>query len=183
MRNFFLTCLLAVFSLSLSAQIDAKLNAGSAIFGGLGLAADFALNEQSSFSAGLGYASTKADVILGSNESEYKFTRFRIIPEYRYYLSPDQGADNFFVGGYGKLSFVNASDSNDSNDDSTTIGALGILFGNKWVSESGFVFELNGGVGRNTALGSGSNDVDTLFETVLGIDLRLGIIIGYRFGQ
>ncbi len=184
MRTLFLTCLLAVFSFSLSAQIDAKLNAGSALFGGLGLAADFALNDNSSLSAGLGYASTKANVVLGGDDSEFKYTRFRIIPEYRYYFSPQDGADGFFVGGYGKLSFVNASNGDSAEDDKATVGALGILFGNKWVSDGGFVFELNGGLGRNAVLGSSDDgDVDTLFSSVLGIDVRLGIIVGWRFGQ
>jgi hypothetical protein len=185
MRTLFLTCLLAVCSLTLSAQIDAKLNAGSALFGGLGLAADFALSENSSVSAGLGYASTKANVSFGNGDSEYKYTRFRIIPEYRYYFNPENGADKFFVGGYGKLSFVNASNGDSAADDTATIGALGILFGNKWVSDGGFVFELNGGVGRNASLGSSDsgNDVDVLFGSVLGIDIRVGIIVGYRFGQ
>lgn len=57
MRTLFLTCFIALCSLTASAQVDAKLNVGSAIFGGLGLAADFALSEKSSVSAGVGYAS------------------------------------------------------------------------------------------------------------------------------
>jgi len=183
MRSLFLTCLLAVLSFTASAQVDAKLNVGSAIFGGLGVAADFALSEKLSVSAGLGYARTKGSVAFGNNSSEFKYTRFRIIPEFRYYLNPRNGADRFFVGSYGKVSFVNASDGDSANDDKATIGALGVLVGNKWVTDGGFMFELNFGIGRNASLGSNDDNEVDVFDNVLGIDIRLGIIAGYRFGS
>lgn len=184
MRIFLLTCLMAVCSLTASAQIDAKLNVGSALFGGLGVAADFGLSEKSSFSAGLGYANTKATVSFGTDESEYKYGRFRIIPEYRYYFNPREGADRFFVGAYGKLTFITASDNLETTEDyNATRGALGILVGNKWVSESGFLFELNLGLGRGAILGDSEEGTEesNVLNAVGGIDFRLGIIAGYRF--
>lgn len=178
MRTFFLTCLLAVFSLSLSAQLDAKLNVGSAIFGGLGVAGDLGLSENTSLSAGIGYAATD----FGSDD--FKYTNLRLIPEFRYYLNPNRGADRFFVGGYGKLTFVTSKNqSNDAEFDATR-GALGIIFGNKWVTESGFLFELNMGLGRGTVFGGNDDDeeFEAAFEVISAFDFRLGIIAGWRFG-
>lgn len=177
MRIFLFSCLMA-FSLSASAQVDAKLNVGSLIFGGIGVAGDFALSEKSSLSAGLGYASTK----FGSDV--YRYSNFRIIPEYRYYLNPNLGADRFFVGGYGKITFLTGKeiDNGGGEDISGTRGALGILFGNKWVSDGGFVFELNMGIGRGTIFGK-DTEVEAALSLITALDFRLGIIAGYRFGN
>ena len=178
MRTFLFTCLLAVLSFTATAQVDAKLNVGSLIFGGIGIAGYQALSEKSSVSAGLGYASTK----FGSDV--YRYSNFRIIPEYRYYLNPRNGADRFFVGGYGKLTFLTGKeiDNSGGEDFSATRGALGILFGNKWVSNGGFVFELNLGLGRATVFGA-DNDSEAALSAITALDLCLGIIAGYRFGN
>lgn len=182
MRTLLLTCFIALCSLTASAQIDAKLNVGSAIFGGLGVAADIGLSEKSSFSAGLGYARTTASVSFGADENEYKYGRFRIIPEYRYYFNPREGADRFFVGAYGKLTFLSASNDADPEDYNATRGALGLLVGNKWVSDSGFLFELNVGVGRGTIFGTSEDGNDAaVLGALTALDFRLGIIAGYRF--
>ncbi|MEM9930231.1 MAG: DUF3575 domain-containing protein [Bacteroidota bacterium] len=177
MRTFLLACILALGSWSLSAQVDAKLNVGSFIFGGLGVAADFSLSENTSLSAGFGYANTD----FGSDAFNYKVTR--IIPEFRYYLNPERGADKFFVGGYGKLSFTTAEDEVDNTSVDATRGALGILFGNKWVTDGGFLFELNMGLGRGTTFGDGDgeDDFEDAFNTLTAFDFRLGIIAGWRF--
>lgn len=176
MRTLFLTCFIALCSLTASAQVDAKLNVGSAIFGGLGLAADFTLSEKSSVSAGVGYASNNFGI------DDFNYSNVRIIPEYRYYFNPREGADRFFVGGYGKLGFISATDKSNDEKTNATRAALGILFGNKWVTDSGFLFELNLGLGRATVLGSSEGDeFDAAFSTITALDFRLGIIAGYRF--
>lgn len=183
MRTFLFTCILAVLSISAHAQIDAKLNVGSAIFGGLGLAADFGLNENSSLSAGLGYARTNVSVFFDSSDDEYRYDRFRIIPEYRYYVSPREGADRFFVGAYSKLTFITASSEKSANDYKATRGALGVLFGNKWVTDSGFLFELNMGVGRGVIFSDSAegSEESAVLNALTALDFRLGIIAGYRF--
>ncbi len=177
MRTLLFTCILTLFSFSLTAQLDAKVNVGSALFGGLGIAGDFALSENTSLSAGLGYASTK----FGSET--FKYSNLRIVPEFRYYLNPELGADRFFVGGYGKLAFVTAKDQSDNTETDATRGALGILFGNKWVGDGGFVFELNMGLGRATVFGSadGDDEFEEAYGTLTAFDFRLGIIAGWRF--
>ena len=178
MRIFLFTCLMAAFSFTATAQVDAKLNVGSLIFGGIGVAGDFAINEKSSLSAGLGYASTR----FGSDV--YRYSNLRIIPEYRYYLNPEKGADRFFVGGYSKITFLTGKEIDNSGGEKipATRAALGILFGNKWVSDSGFLFELNLGLGRATIFGE-DETTEAALLAITALDFRLGIIAGYRFGN
>lgn len=73
------------------------------------------------------------------------------------------------MGSYGKLGFISAKNRSTDVKISATRAALGILFGNKWVTDGGFVFELNAGVGRATILGS-SEDAD--FEAASTASLR-----------
>ena len=178
MRTFFLTCLLAILSFSASAQVDAKLNLGPLLIGGVNVGADFALNENSSVGLSAGYLSTK----FGSDS--YRYSNLLFVPEYRYYFSPNNGADGFFAGGYGKLTFTTAEDIDDNAepDVSATRGAIGVVFGNKWVTDGGFLFELNLGLGRGTTFGNKS-EAELAFSTLTALDLRIGVIVGYRFSN
>jgi len=136
------------------------------------------LTENTSAGLSAGFLSTK----FGSESFRYRNLLF--VPEYRYYFSPNSGADGFFAGGYGKLTFTTAEDLDDSTepDISATRGALGVIFGGKWVTDGGFLFELNLGLGRATTFGK-DNEVEAAFSTLTAIDFRIGIIAGYRFGS
>ncbi len=160
---------------SIQAQIDLKVNVGSLIFGGYGLNGEFGLNENNSVSLGAVYAFND----FGSDTFKYK--NFRVIPEYRYYFSPRQGVDRFFVGAYGKVAFLTAENDGREQESATRI-ALGIMAGHKWVTDGGFVFELNAGVGRGSLVGADS-EVEEIYNAFANIDARLGIIVGYRLGQ
>lgn len=177
MRPFFFTCLLAVLSFTASAQIDGKLNLGTLLLGGINVGAEAGLNEDSSIGLSAGYISSK----FGSEN--FRYSNLLFVPEYRYYFNPRNGMDGFFAGGYGKLTFTTAEDLKGSDPDlSATRGALGVVFGNKWVTTGGFVFELNFGLGRGTVFGS-KNEAEAAFSTLTALDFRLGIIAGYRFGN
>lgn len=176
MRTFLLTCLLAVLSFSASAQIDAKLNIGPLILGGINLGVDVGLSENTSAGLSVGYLSSK----LGTDN--FRYSNLLFVPEYRYYFSPNNGADGFFAGGYGKLTFTTAEEIDSSEPDlSATRGAIGVIFGSKWVTDGGFLFELNFGLGRGTTFGS-DNEAEAAFSTLTALDIRIGIIAGYRFG-
>ncbi|WP_420461196.1 DUF3575 domain-containing protein [Neolewinella sp.] len=171
---FFLACVTA------TAQVDAKLNAGSAIFGGLGLAAEFPLGAQSAVSIGAGYSGLG---ISFDNKDEYSYRNLRLIPEYRYYFAPRKTMDRFFVGGYGKLGRLTGIDRDTDERVTTGRAALGILAGHKWVAPSGFVFELNAGLGRAVSFGGGDGQ-EALYQRAIGVltatDVRLGILVGWR---
>lgn len=181
MKHFLCTCVLALFSFFVAGQIDAKLNAGSAITGGINVSADIGINYNNSVAIGLGRANTKVTI----NGNEYNYRRFRIIPEYRHYFNPRNGADGLFAGAYGRVAFFEAEAVTEGEDvDGVRVG-LGALFGNKWAYDSGFVLELNGGLGYGTAFGTDENaQISSRFFNFLpGLDVRLGILVGYRFNQ
>lgn len=181
MRTFLCTCVLALFSLTAFGQIDAKLNAGSAVTGGINFSADFGLGYNNSLAIGLGRANTRVTV----NDNRYQYRRFRIVPEYRHYFNPRNGADGLFAGGYGRLAFFEAEAVTEGEDVDGTRLAIGALFGNKWAYDSGFVLELNGGIGYGTTLGANENgEITNRFLNFLpGLDLRLGVLVGYRFSR
>ena len=105
-------------------------------------------------------------------------TNFAITPYYRFYFGKKPAA-GFFVEGFGSLNSYDDliyngdnSSSNYYNAVSRTDFALGFGLGSKWVTKSGFLFEINAGVGRNLF-----NSSDTDYQ-IVG---RGGITLGYRF--
>jgi hypothetical protein len=103
---------------------------------------------------------------------------FSLTPYYRFYFGKKPAA-GFFVEGFGMLNSYDDSIYKGQNnytsiyeDVTRTDFALGFGLGAKWITRKGFVFEINGGVGRNLF-----NSSDTDFEFVG----RGGITLGYRF--
>jgi len=179
MRSFPLLIFALLFSLPAVAQLDAKLNVGSALTLDLGIAGEFALSPSSGVSIGLGHATTTAKDDGGN---EYAYRRLRFVPEYRYYVSPDYGIDRFFVGAYGKLVDIKATREDETFNASR--GVLGVMAGYKWLLSNNMIIELNAGGGAGTSFGTSLNNaVATRAFSWLGkIDVRLGILVGYRFG-
>lgn len=106
-------------------------------------------------------------------------TSFSITPYYRAYFGKKPAA-GFFVEGFSMISTgKNGSYYNyDYNTNSSyyvegkkySDFALGFGVGSKWIHKRGFLFEINGGIGRNLL-----NDNS---PEIVG---RGGIILGYRF--
>ncbi len=113
-----------------------------------------------------------AGIALGVNFDDVADTRFTIEPFYRQYFlnKKDYGARGFFVEGLlrfagGENLIVNTT----RREDWTDLG-IGVVLGQKWVSDNGFVFEISLGAGRYL-LNENSNK---------GF-VRGGILVGYRF--
>jgi hypothetical protein len=105
-------------------------------------------------------------------------TNFSLSPFYRFYFGKKPAA-GFFVEGFGMLNSYTQQASTGGfftnyvgPEKDVTDFALGFGLGAKWITNKGFIFEINGGVGRNLI---NSNDKD--FE-IVG---RGGITLGYRF--
>ncbi len=181
MKNLF-TLLICLFCVAgASAQIDAKLNAGSAITGGINVAAEFPVGQQTALAIGGAYSSLG---LLVNEDDNYRYRNLRLIPEFRYYFNPRMGFDRFYVGGYGKLGQLTGINRNTDESVDATRAALGIMSGHKWVTPGGFVFELNLGIGRATTFGGNDNDAEyaAAIGVLTAVDLRMGIIVGWRFG-
>ena len=162
--------------------VDAKVNVGSLITGGINVQGDFAISERFSVAAGFGYAGNGVEV----DGDDYRFRRLRFIPEARYYLTEPRsylGADGFFLGGYGKLNRIRVQRvTPDGIDETGSVRAvIGALVGYKLVTDGGFVVEVNGGVGTGTLLG-GNIATNVAGAVLSSFDARLGVLVGYRFG-
>lgn len=146
---------------------ELKGNALLLISGALEFTYERLLNEES----GLG-----ASLFLAYDEDID--TKFTLTPYYRFYFGKKPAA-GFFVEGFGMLNNYEDETSyyydgvyTTAEGEKTTDFALGFGLGAKWVTQKGFLFEINGGAGRNLF---NSNDTD--YE-IVG---RGGITLGYRF--
>lgn len=114
------------------------------------------------------------------HNDEIEYVKYSLSGFYRYYFGV-KPASGFFAEGFGMLNSYQYQYSTDfligvpnppQNLKTNTDFALGFGLGAKWVTKKGFLFEINGGVGRNLF-----NSSDTDFE-IVG---RGGITLGYRF--
>jgi hypothetical protein len=147
---------------------EIKGNASFLVAGALEVSYEHLLSEESGIGASLFLAITDDFA-----------TNFALTPYYRFYFGKKPAA-GFFVEGFGSLnsyddSIYTGQDSSYNyyyKDVSRTDFALGFGLGSKWITKSGFLFEINAGVGRNLF-----NSIDTDHE-IVG---RGGITLGYRF--
>ena len=126
---------------------------------------------------GMGIYGFPFSLFLPFDEDVNADINYYISPYYRFYFGKKYAA-GFFLEGFGmlnsidrfQLEFDDFGNVIDSNDNITDF-ALGIGFGGKWVTNRGFIGELNLGVGRNLF------NSDTIDDFVG----KLAITLGYRF--
>lgn len=179
-----LIIILSVYSLSAqdsSASINGsiqdrneiKLNALSLVLGAFDVTYERILNEESALGM---------NVFIPFDDDISTDINFYASPYYRLYFG-QKSASGFFVEGFGLLSSVNVSENFISMgqfgdpvittaEDSGVEFAIGVGLGGKWLTKSGFIAELNVGVGRNFVSVSDSDN------TIVG---KVGISLGYRF--
>lgn len=175
MKNFLVVLCLSVLTFGYSQddkQTDFKRNEikGNALFlvaGAFEFTYEHLLNEESGVGVSL--------FVPYDNDIDVNFS---LTPYYRYYFGKKPAA-GFFVEGFGMLDSY-TQPASESNWFSNYVGpekdvtdfALGFGLGAKWITNKGFIFEINGGVGRNLF-----NSSNTDYEFVS----RGGITLGYRF--
>lgn len=116
------------------------------------------------------------------------FDRNNTDSDINYYVSPyyriffgQKYAGGFFLEGFGMLNSTksetyeyidDAFSSSWVKEEDVTDFALGFGLGGKWMTKGGFVFEINGGVGRNL-FNTDKNQYDFVG--------KIGFNLGYRF--
>ncbi|GAB1858769.1 hypothetical protein MHTCC0001_36100 [Flavobacteriaceae bacterium MHTCC 0001] len=113
-----------------------------------------------------------------NNDNSHEDLNYSISPYYRRYFGK-KFASGFFAEGFGMLSSIDGKKIYDPNDNSIfTEGSdvidfsLGIGLGGKWVTKSGFIFEVNAGWGK-LLFNADKTDHDQV--------ARFGLNFGYRF--
>lgn len=148
---------------------EIKLNVAYLLAGIPEIGYEYLINEES----GVGL-----DIMFAvDNDIEFKFA---LTPYYRFYFGKKKAA-GFYAEGFGMLNVIDyeydyyyygIDDTSMvyENDDSVTDFALGVAVGGKFLTNSGFIFQIYGGVGRNLF----NNNTDNFVP-------RFGITFGKRF--
>jgi hypothetical protein len=116
------------------------------------------------------------------NENFDMDLNYYISPYYRIFFG-QKYAGGFFIEGFGMLNSIERefySNSQNGNynyyNEDVTDFALGFGLGGKWMTTGGFVFEVNGGIGRNLFSTNNSEYYD--YSPIVG---KFGFNLGYRF--
>ena len=138
---------------------------------------EYLINKESSFGVDLQFG-------FDENNNVDTYRNFSITPNYRVYFS-NKYARGFFIEGFGMLHRykdlyydIETDGTYNNIEKNITEFSLGVSVGGKWVTKSGFVTEIFGGIGRNL-LNSNNNDDDG-FDPI-NIAGRIGVSIGKRF--
>nr|WP_321221747.1 DUF3575 domain-containing protein [uncultured Psychroserpens sp.] len=112
---------------------------------------------------------------------------YYVSPYYRVFFGKKYAA-GFFIEGFGMVSSYDERNSfftgNEfdptlvTEENTFTNVAVGFGLGGKWVTKSGFVFELNAGFGRNIINNSNTSNNDNNDFDFVG---KFGFNLGYRF--
>ncbi|MCB0402117.1 MAG: DUF3575 domain-containing protein [Flavobacteriales bacterium] len=195
---------------SLKAQHDVSLDVVSFAFSKYGLGYEYALNSQNSVGINFNMSSKNAfDDMKVPLYGEYKYSEMNIIPEYKWFATPNKGNDGVYMGFYGKFRTSSSKDNvyagmQDTipvlgkTDVSTSGISIGVLTGYKWKTAGAFFMEVTFGVGKfisNSVTVSDEANIDKLTTTDfdqdnyipyvgndMAVDLRIAGKIGFRFG-
>lgn len=177
MKNFFLALFMfcSIFTLTAQEQDsrddlnikknELKANGLFLVIGALDFSYERLINEESGF--GL-------NVVVPYDEDIKESLEYFISPYYRFYFG-DKYAAGFFLEGFGMLNSTERDFDFFIEEDEreyVTDFALGIGLGGKWITKSGFIGEINFGVGRNI-FKSEETDIDFVSKSA--------ITAGYRF--
>ncbi len=170
----------------IQAQVDLTTNPVNLLFGNINAGADIKIKENFSIEANAAYSKGDYWGLVDSRE------RVPVSLIGKYYFSPKQGADGFYVDGFTR--FVNrniqATYNGGDADVPTTVNfsrtqvGLGFGLGFKVVAPKGFVFDIGTGIGRalysHDKINVSEQDykVPELIRTIGYFKIGLG----YRFG-
>lgn len=192
-------------STAFSQHFDVNLNVLNFVFSKYELGAEYGFNDK--IAVGINVNTTSKNMTEAGGK---EYSEFNIIPTFKYFLTPEKGADGFYLGAFARYR-SSASNKNDffaydansiivieqTNVTSSAMG-LGALTGYKWVAGNGFIVEAEFGVGKllsnsisisnskaddetkNLTTDWDKNDYLPVLGNKIPVDLRLGLKIGYR---
>ncbi|SEA80575.1 DUF3575 domain-containing protein [Psychroflexus halocasei] len=148
---------------------EIKLNVISPLLGGIEMSYERILNKKS----GLGISA----LYIFSDENN-EDTNYMISTNYRRYFGKKY-ASGFFAEGFGMFSSIDGKQLKDIDGNLTSNEgddvydlSIGLGLGSKWVTKSGFIFEINAGYGFLLF------NADKTDHTIVA---KLGLNVGYRF--
>ncbi len=200
------------------AQHDVSLDVLGFAFSKYGLGYEYAINSNNSVGINFNISSKNMfddgianNLYSAAEDGDYKYSEMNIIPEYKYFMTPNKGNDGIYIGIYGKYRSSSStgnsyfvSDITNVNfgttgttDVSTTGISLGAMLGYKWQTTGALFLEVTAGVGKflmsdvtvSDAIAEDLTEADfnrddyvPYIGNTLAVDLRLAVKIGLRFG-
>lgn len=182
MKKRLFTLVAALFmATSMFAQFEVKVNPIGLLFGGISASGEYILNDNMGVEVSARLSSNKLTITT----EETKLTGFGIGAAYKYYFSPDDGADKFYANLYARYGGLSGkyTGSISAAEEKATYSkvAVGFGIGYKWLADSGLLFELGFGAGRNLAQTWSYSDNTNYSAPQWGLDLTGKLAIGWRF--
>ncbi len=174
-----------------SAQHDIKMDFAGFVIGQYGILYENVLSPSMSVGGDINYHVLE----LEAGDDDFEYSGLNIVPEFRFYFNPVDGADGFYVGPYLKYKRVTSNDFGYVNSENifkegerTSTGlAFGLGMGKKWVSDAGFIFETYFGFGRyimeNESYENNEQEdhyENTSIEGLPSVDGRFSLSVGWR---
>ncbi|MCK5846009.1 MAG: DUF3575 domain-containing protein [Bacteroidales bacterium] len=199
----FTLLVLLISTSSVLAQQDIKTNALGLFLKNYGIGYEYVINDEISAGGYINFStgSLYLEMINDAAGSDYEYSNFSIMPEFRYYTNPDFGADKRYFGAYaiyqrsnwGNLTLTEYPATGPSikhiYDMTNNAIGLGIIGGQKWVMNSGLYFETLAGFGRfmSSSLSYSDPAIEGLINTAeyeyfSAWDFRFQVGVGYRIG-
>lgn len=177
-----LTAVLVIPFLGKAQHLELKTNPIGAIFGQIPLSVEYVMNDNIGIEATMAYSYQKGDVFDGTSSA----SGFVVSGLFKYYFGPEDGGDKFYAFPY--VRYANRKwtfdDGTTGSDVTATYTAFGVGFGAgyKWVAESGLLFDIGAGIGKNFGGEFTYDDPDyTGSAEPFPINGIFRISIGYRF--
>ncbi len=182
MKKRILTLVAALFlTTSMFAQFEVKVNPIGLLFGGISASGEYILSDNMGVEVSARLSSNKLTI---STEST-KLTGFGFGAAYKYYFSPEDGGDKFYANVYARYGGLSGKYTGTVSQQTETVNyskvAVGFGAGYKWVADSGLLFELGLGVGRNLGQKWTYSDNQDYLTPSWGLDLTGKLAIGWRF--
>ena len=188
--------------LSLQAQIEVKINPISTIMGAADIQGEYLINENFGVELSLQPFFGKAYEFWNSQEFNGTQSGFAEKLRAKYYYSPYNGGDQWYVDFFATNSSVDYTNEYSSYDDvnntnienlvktfKSSYTGIGFEVGAKKVTDSGFIFEYSLGLGTylssDLRIVNDSKDPDQRIEKIEPESVFFSgkLVVGYRFGD
>lgn len=180
-KKLFSTLVLAVAFASVAfSQIEVKVNPVGLLWGGVSASGEYILSDN----MGVEVSARLASRNLAFTSEDVRATGFGAGAQFKYYFSPNQGGDGFYASAYLRYAGLSGKYTGELSGTEETVNwnktAVGLGLGYKWVADSGLLFEIGGGVGRNLSSKWTYSD-DSTIDFSFPFDATFRLSVGYRF--
>jgi hypothetical protein len=145
--------------LNIKAQHDISTDVLGFAFSKYGIGYEYAINSNNS--VGINFNMAAKNMLSDTKDinGEIDYSEMNIIPEYKYFMTPNKGNDGIYIGIYGKYrssssngveySYIDNLAITEVKTDITTSGlSLGAMAGYKWKTSGALFMEVTAGIGK-----------------------------------